>query len=91
MSDLLTTSAETAVQLAGGSRRSKHGRRAEGIRFRARFHPLLTRCGRRKASGLDWTYGAPKRARDVPKWGGAAMRTQPLGPSVELPMGPRNV
>eukprot|EP00959_Pyramimonas_sp_CCMP1952_P386091 8091566-Pyramimonas_sp.AAC.1 len=25
-------------------------------------------------------YGAPKRVRGVPKWGGAAMRTAPLGP-----------
>ena len=55
MSDLLTTSAKTAVQLAGGSRRSRHGRCAEGIRFRAHVHPLLTRCGRRKTSGLYWT------------------------------------
>ena len=32
-----------------------------------------------------------KRVRGVPKWGGCAMRTFPLGPSVELPMGPENV
>ena len=35
-------------------------------------------------------YGATKRVRGVPKWGGAAMRTLLLGPSVVLPMGPRN-
>ena len=36
-------------------------------------------------------YGATKRVRGVPKWGGGGMRTLPLGPSVELPMGPRTV
>ena len=30
-------------------------------------------------------------ARGAPKWGGATMRTLPLEPSVELPMGPRTV
>ena len=35
-------------------------------------------------------FGATKRVRGVPKWGGGAMRTFPLGPSVELPMGPRS-
>ena len=36
-------------------------------------------------------YGATKRVRGVPEWGGYAMRAAPLGPEVELPMGPRNV
>ena len=36
-------------------------------------------------------YGASKRVRGVPKLGWNRMRTQPLGPSVELPMGLRNV
>ena len=36
-------------------------------------------------------YGATKRVRGVPKLGWNRMRTLPLGPSVELPMGPRNV
>eukprot|EP00959_Pyramimonas_sp_CCMP1952_P458654 9476972-Pyramimonas_sp.AAC.1 len=40
-------------------------------------------------------YGATKRVRGVPKWGvephAPQKRTQPLGPSVELPMGPRSV
>ena len=36
-------------------------------------------------------YGATKRVRGVPKWGGARMLTQPRGPSLEFPMGPRNV
>ena len=36
-------------------------------------------------------YGATNRVRGAPKWGGAAMRTLPLGPSVEPPMGPRKV
>ena len=31
-------------------------------------------------------YGATKRVRGVPKWGEAAMRTLPLGLSVELPL-----
>eukprot|EP00959_Pyramimonas_sp_CCMP1952_P262711 5493612-Pyramimonas_sp.AAC.1 len=55
MSDLLTTSAERVARLAGGSRRPRHGRRAEGIRIRAHVHPLLARCGQRKVSELDWT------------------------------------
>ncbi|CAK0809074.1 unnamed protein product, partial [Prorocentrum cordatum] len=33
MSDMLNASAERVVQLAGGSRRSRHGWRAEGIRL----------------------------------------------------------
>ena len=36
-------------------------------------------------------YVATKRLRGVPKWRGGGMRALPLGPSVELPMGPRNV
>ena len=37
-------------------------------------------------------FGATKRVRGVLKLGGDAMRTlPPLGPSVELPMEPRNV
>ena len=32
-------------------------------------------------------YRATKRVRGVSKWGGGAMRTCPLGPQVELPMG----
>ena len=36
-------------------------------------------------------YGATKRVGCVPKWRGGGMRGLPLGPSVELPMGPRNV
>ena len=36
-------------------------------------------------------YGATKRVRGVPEWGWNRMRAQPLEPSVELPMGPRNV
>ena len=36
-------------------------------------------------------YGATNRVRGVPKLGGGAMRTLPLGPSVVLPMGPRTV
>eukprot|EP00959_Pyramimonas_sp_CCMP1952_P251964 5264669-Pyramimonas_sp.AAC.1 len=36
-------------------------------------------------------HGATKPVRGVPKWPEAAMRTAPLGPSVELPMGPRSV
>ena len=36
-------------------------------------------------------YVATNRVRGVPKWGGGAMRTLQLGPSVELPMGPRTV
>ena len=36
-------------------------------------------------------YGATKRVRGAPKWGWNRMRTLPLGPSVELPMGPRTV
>ena len=36
-------------------------------------------------------YWATNRVRGAPKWGGAAMRALPLGPSVELPMGPRTV
>ena len=35
--------------------------------------------------------GATKRVRGVPKWGGAAMRTLQMGPSLERSMGPRNV
>ena len=35
-------------------------------------------------------YGATNRVRGVPKGARATMRTQPLGLSVELPMGPRN-
>eukprot|EP00959_Pyramimonas_sp_CCMP1952_P434001 9088430-Pyramimonas_sp.AAC.1 len=34
-------------------------------------------------------YGATNRVRGVPKWGGEAMRTLRLGPSVEHPMGSR--
>ena len=34
--------------------------------------------------------GATVLVRGVPTGGGAAMRTLPLGPSVELPMGPRS-
>eukprot|EP00959_Pyramimonas_sp_CCMP1952_P289388 6052735-Pyramimonas_sp.AAC.1 len=33
---------------------------------------------------------AKKRVTCVPKWSGAAMRTLPLGPLVELPIGPRS-
>ena len=36
-------------------------------------------------------YGATNRVRGVPKSGGHSMRTLPLGPSVEIPMGPRTV
>ena len=36
-------------------------------------------------------YGATKRVRGVPEWTRVIMRTQPLGPSVELPVRPRNV
>ena len=36
-------------------------------------------------------YGGTKRVRDVPKWTRVRMRTLPLEPSVELPMGPRTV
>ena len=36
-------------------------------------------------------YGATKRVRGVPEGTRVTMRTQPLGSSVELPMGPRNV
>ena len=35
-------------------------------------------------------YGATILVRGAPKWGGAAMRTLPLEPSVELPRGPGN-
>ena len=35
-------------------------------------------------------YGATKRVRGVPTWIRVRMRTLPLEPSVELPMGPRN-
>ena len=35
-------------------------------------------------------YGATILVRGVPKWPEAAMRTLPLAPSVELPMGPRS-
>eukprot|EP00959_Pyramimonas_sp_CCMP1952_P203948 4265039-Pyramimonas_sp.AAC.1 len=34
--------------------------------------------------------GATTLVRDVPKWAGPRMRTLPLGPSVELPSGPRS-
>ena len=34
-------------------------------------------------------YGATQRVRGVPKWRGGGTRALPLGPSVELPMGPR--
>eukprot|EP00959_Pyramimonas_sp_CCMP1952_P412691 8647909-Pyramimonas_sp.AAC.1 len=40
---------------------------------------------------VESLYGATQRVRDVPKWGGDAMRALPLGPSVELPTGPRSV
>ena len=36
-------------------------------------------------------YGATNLVRGDPKWTGGRMRTLPLGPSVELPMGPRTV
>ena len=36
-------------------------------------------------------YRATRRVRVCRNGGGGAMRTLPLGPSVELPMGPRNV
>ena len=36
-------------------------------------------------------HGATILMRGAPEWGGAAMRTLPLGPSVELPMGSRTV
>ena len=36
-------------------------------------------------------YGATKRGRGVPDGTRVTMRTPPLGPSVELPTGPRNV
>ena len=36
-------------------------------------------------------YGATNCVSGAPQCGGAAMRTLTLGPSVELPMGPRNV
>ena len=35
-------------------------------------------------------YGAAILVRGVPKWAGGRMRTQPPGPSLELPMGPRS-
>ena len=51
---------------------------------------------KRHANAASWAfgrapYGATKRVRGVPKCGGYAMRAAPLGPYVELPMGPRNV
>eukprot|EP00959_Pyramimonas_sp_CCMP1952_P350599 7345663-Pyramimonas_sp.AAC.1 len=33
-------------------------------------------------------YGATERVRGVPTWGGAAMRSVLLGPSVEFHLGP---
>ena len=36
-------------------------------------------------------YGATKRVRGVPKGAGGRMRALQLGPSLEIPMGPRNV
>eukprot|EP00959_Pyramimonas_sp_CCMP1952_P424772 8897181-Pyramimonas_sp.AAC.1 len=36
-------------------------------------------------------YGATNRVKGVPKWVWNSTRMQPLGPSVELPMGPRNL
>ena len=36
-------------------------------------------------------YGATILVRGVQKWTRSRMRTRPLGPSVELPMGPRSV
>ena len=36
-------------------------------------------------------YGATKRVMGLPNGWWGSMRTLPLGPSVELPMGPRNV
>ena len=36
-------------------------------------------------------YGGTKRVRGVPKWTRVRMRALPLGPLVELPLGPRNV
>eukprot|EP00959_Pyramimonas_sp_CCMP1952_P383470 8035570-Pyramimonas_sp.AAC.1 len=35
-------------------------------------------------------YGATKHVRGEPYWARVAIRTQPLAPSVELPMGPRD-
>eukprot|EP00959_Pyramimonas_sp_CCMP1952_P075852 1585510-Pyramimonas_sp.AAC.1 len=36
------------------------------------------------------TYGATILLRGVPEWPEAAVRTLPLGPSAELPTGPRS-
>ena len=85
--------------------------------------PTWVRCPHANAATVAFggvPYGATKRVRGVPKWGGSpcgrshwglwwsslwghetcegsadmgrvTMRTRPLMPSVELPMGPRNV
>eukprot|EP00959_Pyramimonas_sp_CCMP1952_P430813 9022444-Pyramimonas_sp.AAC.1 len=50
---------------------------------------------RRHADGAIGTIrgapdGATKRARCAPTWGGVAMRTAPLRPCVEPPLGPRH-
>eukprot|EP00959_Pyramimonas_sp_CCMP1952_P338446 7087839-Pyramimonas_sp.AAC.1 len=55
--------------------------------------PTISSCGYRvlgpSFDGLP--YGATNRVRGVPKWTGNRMRTLPVGPSVELPTGPRSV
>ena len=57
-----------------------------GMRWAGRTH---ANCAIGALGGAP--YGATKRVRGVPKRGVAHMRAVPLGPWVELPMGPRAV
>ena len=71
-----------------------------GLRWCSLWVTILVRGVPKRAGGrhANPVAGAFRRApcgatilvRGVPKWPEAAMRTLPLGPSVELPMGPRS-
>eukprot|EP00959_Pyramimonas_sp_CCMP1952_P159132 3328176-Pyramimonas_sp.AAC.1 len=76
----------SAAGTLGGARHRGH-EACEGCAEMAR--------GRHASSAIGTSggapYGATQRLKGVPKWPEAAMRFPPLGPWVEIPMGPRNV
>eukprot|EP00959_Pyramimonas_sp_CCMP1952_P317610 6647307-Pyramimonas_sp.AAC.1 len=60
-------------------------------------HQKTTRDEKLVLGGAGALYGATHRAKGTPNWGctpnwgWSRMRALPLGPSVELPLGSRNV
>ena len=62
-------------------------KRVRGVRKRARW----AHANAATAAVGGAPDGATKRVRGLPKWMGGGMWALPLGRSLELPMGPRNV